>query len=140
MKKSLQILMLCIALSTFIFLLSSCSEGIQGSEAKAHINEFFDAIVDEDYSKAESLLHPERPGDLKRFFDNIEDANSIDFQEGIEIEEYTGFSSALYDSTVKGSTYELTMKTTVGEKKFEFTIEIVKNEAGFGIYNLDVNT
>ena len=139
MKKLLRNLMLCIVLFAFIFLLTSCSGGIKGSEAKAHIDDFFAAIVDEDYSKAESLLHPERPADLKGFLAGVEEEKSIDFQEGIEIEGYTGFSSALYDSTVKGSTYELRMKTKVGEKNVEFTIEVVKNEAGFGIYNLDLS-
>ena len=131
--------MFCIVLSVCILLFSSCSGGIKESEAKAHINEFFAAIVDEDYSNAENLLHPECPADLKEFFTSIEEAEDIDFQEGIEIERYTGFSLALYDSTVKGSTYELTMNTTVGEKKVEFTIEVVRNEAGFGIYNFDLN-
>lgn len=139
MKKLLRNIVFCIVLSVCILLFSSCSGGIKGSEAKAHINEFFAAIVDEDYSNAENLLHPERPADLNEFFASIEEAEGIDFQEGIEIERYTGFSSALYDSTVKGSTYELTMNTTIGEKKVEFTIEIVKNEAGFGIYNFDLN-
>ena len=96
-------------------------------------------MVDEDYSKAEALLHPERPAELENFFLSIEEEKSIDFQEGIEIKKYTGFSSSYYDSTVDGSTYELTMETTVGAKTVEFTIEIVKNENGYGIYNLDLN-
>ncbi len=140
MKKILQNFIFTIVLCSCSFVLSSCKGGIQGSEAKAHINEFFAAIVDEDYSKAETLLHPERPDDLENFFLNVEEEKSIDFQEGIEIKKYTGFSSSLYDSTVDGSTYELTMQTMVGENTVEFTIEIVKNEAGYGIYNLDLNT
>ena len=128
------ILILCLCM----FLLSSCKGGIQGSEAKAHVNAFFAAIVDENYSEAETLLHPERPAELESFFLNVEEEKGIDFQEGIEIKKYTGFSSSFYDSTVDGSTYELTMQTKVGEKTIEFTIEIVKNEAGYGIYNLDI--
>ena len=46
----------------------------------------------------------------------------------------------MYDSTVNGSTYELTMRTKVGDKTVKFTIEIVKNENGYGIYNLDLDT
>ena len=128
------ILILCLCM----FLLSSCKGGIQGSEAKAHVNEFFAAIVNEDYSEAETLLHPERPAELESFFLDVEEEKGVDFQEGIEIEKYTGFSSAFYDSAVGGSTYELTMQTKVGEETIEFTIEIVKNEAGFGIYNLNL--
>lgn len=140
MKKLLQNMIFCIVLCASVFLLASCSRGLRGAEVKAHINEFFAAIVAENYSKAEDLLHPECPADLKNFFNDMEEAKSIDFQEGIKIEEYSGFSSALYDSTVGGSIYELTMKTTVGKKNVEFTIQVVKNEAGFGIYHLDLNT
>lgn len=139
MKKLLQNLTFIIILCFCMVLFSSCSGGIKSSEAKAHINEFFAAIVDEDYSKAETLLHPERPADLESFFLNVEVEKGIDFQKGIEIEKYTGFSSSFYDSSVGGSTFELMMTTTIGEKTVEFAVETVKNESGFGIYNLDLN-
>ena len=133
------ILLVSIAcLSVFSFV--SCGNGIKGDEAKAFINDFFVAIVAEDYDKAESFLHPERPADLETFLLNAEKEKNVDFQAGIEIEKYTGFSSSLYDSTVDGSTYELTMRTKVGDKKVKFTIEIVSNENGYGIYNLDLDT
>ena len=135
-KKILAITITCV----FVCSLASCGNGIKGDEAKAYINDFFAAIVAEDYDKAESLLHPERPADLETFLLNVENEENIDFQEGIEIEKYTGFSSSLYDSTVAGSTYELTMRTKVGNKTVKFTIEIVKNENGYGIYNLDLDT
>ena len=122
-----------------VFSFASCGNGIKGDEAKAFINDFFAAIAAEDYDKAESLLHPERPADLEAFLLNVEKERNVDFQAGIEIEKYTGFSAALYDTTVGGSTYELTMRTNVGDNKVTFTIEIVKNENGYGIYNLDIN-
>ena len=126
----------CICVFSFV----SCGNGIKGDEAKAFINDFFVAIVAEDYDKAESFLHPERPADLETFLLSVEKEENVDFQAGIEIEKYTGFSSSLYDSTVDGSTYELTMRTKVGDKKVIFTIEIVDNENGYGIYNLDLDT
>ena len=135
-KKILAITITCV----FVCSLASCGNGIKGDEAKAYINDFFAAIVAEDYDKAESLLHPERPADLETFLLNVEKEENVDFQAGIEIEKYTGFSSSLYDSTVDGSTYELTMRTKVGDKKVAFTIEIVNNEDGYGIYNLDLDT
>ena len=58
----------------------------------------------------------------------------------IKIEKYTNFSSSMYNSTVDGSTYELSMKTKVGEQEVKFTIEIVKNDEGYGIYNFDIDT
>ena len=135
-KKILAITITCV----FVCSLASCGNGIKGDEAKAYINDFFAAIVAEDYDKAESLLHPERPADLETFLLNVENEENVDFQEGIEIKKYTGFSSSFYDSTVDGSTYELTMRTKVGNKTVKFTIEIVKNENGYGIYNLDLDT
>ena len=120
--------------------LMSCGNAIKGDEAKAFINDFFEALVVEDYEKAETFLHPERPADLEKFFLNVEKEEGVDFQAGIEVEKYTGFSSSLYDSTVDGSRYELTMKTRVGDDDVKFTIEIVKNENGYGIYNLDLDT
>ena len=135
--KQLLIFTLCL---TCLFSFASCSGGIKGDEAKAFIRDFFDAIVAEDYAQAETFLHPERPGDLEAFFLNIEEEETIDFQAGITVERYTGISAAYYDSSVAGSTYELTMRTKVGEKTVKFTIEIVKNENGYGIYNLDVDT
>ena len=126
----------CLCVFSFV----SCGNGIKGDEAKAFINDFFVAIVSEDYDKAESFLHPERPADLETFLLYVVLVEYVDFQAGIEIEKYTGFSSSLYDSTVDGSTYELTMHTKVGDKKVIFTIEIVNNEKGYGIYNLDLDT
>lgn len=138
MKNALRNAIFTIVLCMCIVLLSSCSGGIKGSEAKAYINEFFTAVAGEDYSKAEAMLHPDRPADLEAFFTSMEKTLNVDFQKGIEIEKYTGFSSSYYDSTVKGSTYELTMKTKVGDETVKFTIEVVKNENGYGIYNLDI--
>ena len=125
----------CLCVFSFV----SCGNAIKGDEAKAFINDFFEALVAEDYDKAETFLHPERPADLEAFFLNVEEKENIDFQLGIDVEKYTGFSSSLYDSTVDGSTYELTMRTSVGDERVKFTIEIVKNDNGYGIYNLDVD-
>ena len=135
-KSTLLIIISCICIISLV----SCGKGIKRDEAKSLINDFFAAIVEEDYDKAEGLLHPERPADLEGFLLGIEKDEDIDFQAGIKIERYTGFSSSLYDSTVDGSTYELTMRTKVGDDKVIFTIEIVKNENGYGIYNLDIDT
>ena len=135
-RRILMILVTCLCIFSF----ASCGKGIRGDEAKAFINDFFAAVVAEDYDKAESFLHPERPADLETFLLNVETEENVDFQAGIEIEKYTGVSASLYDSTVDGSRYELTMRTKVGDQKVTFTIEIVKNDNGYGIYNLDIDT
>lgn len=140
MKKALRILSVLMIVCLCALPLSACEGGIKGDEAKAFINDFFAAIVAEDYETAEGMLHPQRPADLKAFLQTVEEKEGVDFQNGIEIERYTGFSSSYYDSTVDGSTYELTMRTKVGEKTVRFVVEIVKNDAGYGIYNLNIDT
>ena len=136
MKKAFKNILIAVVALLCSIALASCDGGIKGDEAKEYINDFFDAIVAEDYERAEALLHPDRPADLETFFLNIEEKEDIDFQSGIEVEKYTGFSSSYYDSTVDGSRYELTMRTSVGDETVQFTIEIVENENGYGIYNL----
>jgi len=129
-----------IALFTLIalaILLSGCAGGIQGDEAKAHINLLLEAIEVRDYEAAALLLHPERPTDLKKYFEKLENETGLDFS-SIQIERYTGFTSSLYDSRVNGSAYSLSMKGLVNGKPIHMKIEIVRNDRGYGIYNLDI--
>ena len=140
MKRTFRNLLLAVIACCCILSLNSCGNRITQSEAKEHIEGFLAAIAEEDYTKAQTFLHPERPADLESFFLKVEAEGDIDFQAGIEIKRYTEFSSTLYDGTVDGSTYELTAKTTVGERNIEFEIEVVRNDNGYGIYNLDIDT
>ena len=121
-----------------VFALSACSGGISKDEAKSHIDGFLEKISSEDYKAAEGFLHPERPADLQTFFTGIENENKVDFS-NISIEKYTGFKSTLFDSTVNGSTYSLTMEISNADKNFQMEIEVVKNDNGYGIYNLDID-
>ena len=132
------IILLAIVLVFSVGLLGCNGKGVTGDEAKAHIHSFFEAVDAGDYEKAETYLHPERPISLEKFFGTIKESENLDFQSDITIEKYTGFSSSYYDSTVKGSTYTLDMKTTVGDEEVKISIEIVRNEKGFGIYNLNI--
>ena len=138
MKKFFKGTILFFLVLTLIFSLVGCSGGISGDDAKTHINSFLDAIEKSDYEEATTYLHPERPTDLKAFFEFIEKEEDLDFS-SIEITKYTGFSSSYYDSTVGGSTYTQSMKVDVGGKEAEMEIEIVKNDNGYGIYNLDID-
>ncbi len=122
----------------FVFSLCACSGGISGDEAKSHINAFFEKIEVEDYKAAEEFLHPERPADLQVFFETLENEKNVDFS-SLNIEKYIGFKSSLYDSSVGGSAYSLTMKIAASDKIIQMEIEIVKNDSGYGIYNLDID-
>ena len=129
---------LLLALVFMLFSLVSCSGGIDTDEAKAFIGDFFEAVADGDYEKAETFLHPERSSDLDMFFSAVESSEGLDFQEGIVIEKYVGFSYTYYSTVIGGSAYELTMETKVGEREVGFVIEIVQNDNGYGIYHLDI--
>lgn len=131
MKYKVSFLLIALIL---IFVLSGCSDGIKEGEAKEQINLFFDAIEQEDYEAAEELLHPDRQSSISELIIALEAGLGLDFQEGMEIDEYTGFSSALYDTSVKGSTYALDMIVSVGDVKLDISIQLVRNDKGFGIY------
>ncbi len=134
MKKVVSIFLILM----FVFSLSACSGGISGDEAKSHINGFFEKIEAGDYEAAEEFLHPDRPADLQAFFETLEDEKDVDFS-SINIEKYTNFKSSWYDSSVDGSTYSLTMKIMISDTIIQMEIEIVKNDGGYGIYNLDID-
>ena len=121
-----------------VFAFASCSSGISGDDAKSHINGFLEKVESGDYEAAEEFLHPERPANLKTFFENVSMQKNVDFSD-INIEKYTGFKSVLYDGSVDGPTYTLTMDISVSGKNGWLEIEIVRNDNGFGIYNLDIN-
>ena len=140
MKTILKAFIIIIICITTALSLVSCGDGIDTDEAKAFINDFFDAVSADDFEKAQTFLHPERPADLKTFLDTVESETEIDFQSGIRVEKYTNFSYAYYDSSVGGSAYELTIKAAVGDKTVKFTVEIVQNDEGYGIYNFDIDT
>lgn len=135
LKKSFAIVLSAILLTLS---LCACSGGISRDEAKNYINGFLERIEAEDYKSAEELLHPERPGNLKEFFEAAENEKGVDFS-NITIKKYTGFKSAMYDSTVGGSTYALKMDLNVSNQTVEMEVEIVKNDNGYGIYNLDLD-
>ena len=111
-------------------------EAIKESEAKEHIDEFFNAIVDEDYQKVETLCHPKYTVDLEKSFQILEEMYGIDFQKGVTIE-YTDFNTSLYNSKVHDPSCVMTMKTIVDGKTLEFTVEIVKQKTGLGICRME---
>lgn len=134
MKKIVSIFLVLL----FVISLSACSGGISSDEAKSYINGFFEMVASEDYEAAEEFMHPERPADLQEFFEALENEKNVDFS-SISIEKYTRFKSSFYDSSVDGSNCSLTMKIAVSDKIIQMEIEIVKNDNGYGIYNLDID-
>ena len=126
-----------VTMIAFAVLLCSCSGGITGEEAKTALNEFFTAVESGDYTSAEKYLHPDHTGDLKAFFDSISESKNVEFSD-ITIEKYTGFSSALYDSSVGGARYELSVRLSLSGKGADAKFAFAKNDNGFGICDMYV--
>lgn len=131
---------LCVLLVLVLSLsLISCENRVTKDEAKEQVNKLLDAVVDERFDDAKSLLHPKRAFDVQDLFERAEAEYNVDFQDSIELERYTGFSSAVYSSEVDGSSYELEMDIVVSGKALELTVEVVRNNSGFGIYDIEID-
>ena len=119
--------------------LISCGDRVKKSEAKETAEAFLDAIASGDFEGAKGYLHPEKPLNVEKYFDDKEALIGIDFQNGIEIKRYTSNSSSAYDSEVDGSEYDLEANIIVDGVALELDIEIVRNDLGYGIYSFDID-
>ena len=134
MKRSKIILPIILLL--LVSLLVSCENAVSSDEAKDLALEMFECIEKDLYEDAASLMHPSRQTSaefLQSYIEEIEKETGADFSDGIEIDRQIGFSSALYDSDVKGSRYGIEYIVNVGEYRFEADLEVVRNDEGFGI-------
>ena len=133
-------IILPIILLLLISLLTSCENAVSSDEAKELTLEMFECIEKDLYEDAAGLMHPSRHANadfLRIYIEEIEQDTGADFSDGIEIDYQIGFSSALYDSDVKGSRYGIEYIVKVGEYTFEAEIEVVRNDEGFGIYDIE---
>ena len=119
--------------------LISCGDRVKKSEAKETTEAFLNAVAGGDFESAKTYLHPEKPIDVEKYFNSIEERAGVDFQAGIELKRYTNFSSAVYESEVDGSEYELEANLIVDGVAFELDIEIVRNDLGYGIYSFEID-
>lgn len=138
MKRITKTLFIFVALTALLLSLTACGNGIKADRAKADTGSFFDAIKAGNYELAATYLHPDRPVDLKTFFEGIESKLNVDFSD-VKIVRYTGVSVSVYDSDVGGSCCELDADLSVSGVLFEAEIEFVKNDAGYGIYNFGID-
>lgn len=117
----------------------SCGSRVKKKEAKEITESFLDAVETGDFAKAKGYMHPEKQIDVEKYFANLEAKYGVDFQKGIEIKRYVEYSSAIYDSEVDGGEYELDMNVMIDGIAFELNITVVRNDAGFGIYEIDLD-
>ena len=131
MKKGLILiiaLMLCLAII-------GC--GNEDDQAKKTAEAFLTSVAEGNFENARTYLHPSREIDVEKRFNNYESWAGIDFQKGINIKKYTDYSYSVYDDDVGGSEYELEIRVSVDGKRFEIGIDIVRNDNGYGIYEIE---
>ena len=114
-----------------------CGTRVKKKEAKETTEAFLEAVESGDYNKAKGYMHPEKQIDVEKYFAGLESKLGVDFQKGIEITRYTDYSSSVYDGDVGGGEYEIEMNVTVDGLSFELSVSVVRNDAGYGIYEID---
>ena len=139
MKVLFRIFSLLLILTLFLFSLTACSGGIDRSDAKLFVEEFFAAVASEDDAKAQAYLHPHCEGELSLFLTGTESRLGVRFADGITVVRHTGFQYSFYNSAVDGSQYTMHIETRIGEKTVNFSVMVVQNDAGYGIYDLTVD-
>ena len=137
MKKRMFTAVVLLTVIALVFSsLPSCGEGIRISEGKEFTEAFFAAVSKKDTYEAQSYMHPDVEALVMGFFYAYEKEYGVDFQLGITVKRYSGVHSVYYDSNYEGSVLVLTAQTEIGDSSLDITVELVKNEAGYGIYNL----
>lgn len=137
-----RILSVLAALLLLLTSLTACSGGITREEAKTAMDSLLTALDNENYAEAAALYHPDAAMTeelLAALAEQVKTKVGIDLTEGATVEKITGISSSYYDSTVGGSRYELTAKIKAGDKTASLTVEVIRNDRGYGIFKVECN-
>ena len=133
MKRALLILLALV----FVFSLASCGD-ITDDEAKDKADKLIKCVEENRFEDASKLLHPERPLDIKAIFERAEALYGVDFQSGVRVSRYD-LSGPEKEKEVDGSEYEVDLDVVVSGRALEISVNVVKNEKGFGIYSIDID-
>ena len=141
-KAATRILSVLAALLLLLTSLTACSGGITREEAKTAMDSLLVALDNENYAEAAALYHPDAAMNeelLAAFVEEVKTNIGLDFTEGATVERTTNMRSAYYDSNVGGSLYALTAKIKAGDKTATLTVEVVRNDKGYGIFKVECN-
>ena len=133
------------ALAALLLLLTSltaCSGGVTREETQTAMDSLLTALDNENYAEAAALYHPDAAMTedlLAAFAEAVKTNVGIDLTEGATVEKYTNMRSAFYDSNVDGSFYALTAKIKAGDKTASLTVEVIRNDRGYGIFKVEYN-
>ena len=141
-KTAPRILSVLAALCLLLTSLTACSGGITREEAKTAMDSLLTALDNENYTEAAALYHPDAAMTedlLAAFAEQVKTKVGIDLTEGAVAEKITGMSTSYYDSTVDGSRYALTARIKAGDKTADLTVEVIRNDRGYGIFRVECN-
>ncbi len=141
-KTTTRILSVLAALLLFLASLTACSGGVTREETQTAMDSLLTALDNENYAEAAALYHPDAAMTedlLTAFAEQVKTKVGIDLTEGAVVEKITGISSSYYDSNVDGSRYALTAKIKAGDKTASLTVEVVRNDRGYGIFKVECN-
>lgn len=133
------------ALAALLLLLASltaCSGGVTREETQTAMDSLLTALDNENYAEAAALYHPDAAMTedlLAAFAEEVKTNVGIDLAEGATVEKITNMRSAYYHSNVDGSFYALTAKIKAGDKTASLTVEVVRNDRGYGIFKVECN-
>ena len=141
-RPACRLLSVLTALCLLLVSLTACSGGITREEAKTSMDSLLSALDNENYAEAAALYHPDAAMTeelLAAFAEQVKTKVGIDLTEGAVVEKITGMSASYYDSTVDGSRYALTAKIKAGDKTADLTVEVIRNDRGYGIFRVECN-
>ena len=141
-KTATRILSALAALCLLLTSLTACSGGITSEEAKTAMDALLSALDNENYAEAAARYPPDAAmteDRLAAFAEQVKTKVGIDLTEGAVAEKITGLSSSYYDSNVDGSRYALTAKIKAGDKTADLTVEVIRNDKGYGIFRVECN-
>ena len=137
-----RILSVLAALLLLLTSLTACSGGVTREEAKTAMDSLLVALDNENYAEAAALYHPDAAMTeelLSAFAEQVKTKVGIDLTEGASVERTTNMRSAYYDSNVGGSFYALTAEIKAGDKTASLTVEVIRNDRGYGIFKVECN-
>ena len=137
-----RILSVLAALLLLLTSLTACEGGVTREETRGAMDALLTALDNEDYAEAAALYHPDAAMTeelLAAFAEQVKTKVGIDLTEGAAVEKTTGMQSVYYDSNVGGSFYALTAEIRAGDKTASLTVEVIRNDKGYGIFKVECN-
>ena len=141
--KKLLALTLIFALMSLL-VLTSCTGGVSMDESENMVKSFCNALKNDDYETASTLMHKNAGLDAQKIEEsiaNIENTCGFDFSDGVEFVQRTNYSVMNNINIPAGFSTTITIQydISVSEKDCALKVVLLNNSAGLGIYSFYIN-